>query len=72
MLGLSARLGHLAVGRVADISVQDLRPGNFTWRDNSGDQVQANSVISPAFCLRAGEVIQADSPAVVRPMALAS
>ena len=57
-------LGSLAVGREADISVLDLLKGRFQLTDNSGVEVVTDTLIRPAFCLRGGVRLDADSPLV--------
>jgi dihydroorotase len=61
MLGLSESLGSLAVGREADVSVLGVLDGAFDLSDNGGEHVTAAQLITPEFCLRAGEYIAADS-----------
>ena len=57
-------LGSLAVGREADITVLDVLKGRFQLSDNSGVEMVADTLLRPAFCLRAGERHDADSPLV--------
>jgi dihydroorotase len=64
MLGMSDKIGTLAVGREADISVVEILDGAFTLSDNSGVSVTAQKMIVPLFCLRAGEKFDASSPLV--------
>ena len=47
----------------ADVSVSwdDLR-GRFILRDNEDTKVVAERLLRPAFCLRAGKRLDADSP----------
>jgi dihydroorotase len=54
MLGRESELGSLAVGRVADVSVLDDERGRFVLRDNEKNEVVAERLLRPAFCLRAG------------------
>jgi dihydroorotase len=63
------KLGALAVGREADISVLNLMRGRFTLSDNSGEKVIADRMLTPAFALRAGKQVIADSP-LIPPAAL--
>jgi dihydroorotase len=62
MLGREAELGTLRPGTVADITVLDDRRGRFSLRDNGGAEVIAERVLMPAFCLRAGQRVEADAP----------
>ena len=57
-------LGSLAVGREADITVLDVLKGRFQLSDNSGVEMVADTLLRPAFCLRAGERHDTDSPLV--------
>src|SRR5271156_4940212 len=70
MLGMSGEIGALAVGRAADISVLDDDRGRFLLRDNEKNQVVAERLLRPAFCLRAGERFDADAP--ILPVAVAA
>jgi dihydroorotase len=69
MLQMQDSLGSLLVGREADVSVLDLLKGRFTLADNSGEKVIANEMLTPAFALRAGKQVAADSP-LIPPAAL--
>jgi dihydroorotase len=70
MLGMSDEIGSLAPGRVADISVLHDDRGRFLLRDNEKNQVVAERLLRPAFCLRAGERFDADAP--ILPVAVAA
>ena len=70
MLGRSAEIGSLAVGRVADVSVLDDLRGRFALRDNDSNTVVAERLLQPAFCLRAGQ--RYDAVASILPMAVAA
>lgn len=70
MLGLTDRLGSLAIGRVADVTVLNDDRGRFLLRDNEDNRVVAERLLRPAFCLRAGERFDADSP--ILPAAIAA
>jgi dihydroorotase len=72
MVQMQDTLGSLAVGREADISVIDLLQGRFTLADNSGEKVIANEMLTPAFSLRAGKQMAADSPLIPPPALLAA
>ena len=54
-------LGSLDVGREADVSVLDVLKGRFQLSDNSGVEMVTDTLIRPAFCLRGGTRIDADS-----------
>ncbi len=62
MLGLDGQLGTLGPGAVADISVLTDERGQWILRDNEGTRVTAHRRLAPAFCLRAGQRIDADAP----------
>jgi dihydroorotase len=70
MLGLSDELGALRPGMTADVSVlSDIR-GRFVLRDNERTEVIAERLLQPAFCLRAGQRI--DAIASILPQAVAA
>ena len=69
MVKMQDTLGALLPGREADISVLDLLRGRFTLSDNSGEKVIADQMLTPAFALRAGRQVLADSP-LIPPAAL--
>ncbi|HQT62892.1 MAG: dihydroorotase [Acidocella sp. 20-57-95] len=64
MLGMTDQIGSLGIGFDADISVVELHQGAFELADNSGVKVTTNRMITPSFCLRAGEYIAATSPLI--------
>ena len=70
MLGMSGEIGSLEVGRAADISVLHDDRGRFLLRDNDNNQVVAERLLRPAFCLRAGQRFDADAP--ILPTAVAA
>jgi dihydroorotase len=70
MLGLTDRLGALTPGFAADVSVLWDDRGRFILRDNENTKVIAERLLRPAFCLRAGKRIDADSP--ILPQAIAA
>jgi dihydroorotase len=70
MLGLTDTLGSLAIGRTADVSVLHDDRGRFLLRDNEDHRVVAERLLRPAFCLRAGNRFDADSP--ILPAAIAA
>jgi dihydroorotase len=69
MVRMEDSLGTLAVGREADISVLNLVRGRFTLSDNSGEKVTTDQMLTPAFALRGGKPVLADSP-LIPPSAL--
>jgi dihydroorotase len=64
MLGLQDSLGTLAVGREADVSILELRPGRHDLADNSGEHVTAAELLVPVLALRAGAAHAVTSPLV--------
>ncbi|MFZ2104025.1 MAG: amidohydrolase family protein, partial [Roseiarcus sp.] len=70
MLGMSGEIGSLEVGRAADVSVLHDDRGRFLLRDNDHNQVVAERLLRPAFCLRAGQRFDADAP--ILPAAVAA
>jgi dihydroorotase len=64
MVRMEDKIGSLAIGREADISVLDLLRGRFTLSDNSGEKMTSDQMLAPAFALRAGKPIRADSPLI--------
>lgn len=72
MLGMSEEIGALAVGREADISVIDPLAGDFVLTDNAGGELQTDLLLNPDFCVRGGEIVEADSVLSPDPAALAA
>jgi dihydroorotase len=70
MLGLSDEIGALKVGMDADVSVLTQRSGRFVLRDNEDNSVIADTLLQPAFCLRAG--VRYDADASILPEAVAA
>ncbi len=69
LLRRSEEIGALLPGREADISVlNDLR-GRFLLRDNEKNEVVAERLLQPAFCLRAGRMFDAISPILPKAVA---
>jgi dihydroorotase len=62
MVGLEGELGTLKVGGVADLSVLSDERGRWRLRDNEGTELIAEQLLSPCFCLRAGERFDAAAP----------
>jgi dihydroorotase len=61
MIGMQGELGTLKVGGVADISVLDDQRGRWVLQDNEGTQIVTERMLSPLFCLRAGQRYAADA-----------
>jgi dihydroorotase len=59
MIGMEDELGQLRVGGVADISVLSDARGRWILNDNEGTKVQADRLLEPLFCLRAGRLFHA-------------
>ena len=70
MIGLSGELGTLKPGATADVSVLADERGRFILRDNEKNQVVAERLLRPLFCLRAGKRFDADAP--ILPQAIAA
>jgi dihydroorotase len=62
VLDLQNELGTLAVGSAADISVLGLDKGRWTLEDSLGTQIVARERLRPVMAIRAGTVVEADSP----------
>jgi dihydroorotase len=61
MLRLEGQIGTLKPGVVADVSVLHDERGRWVLRDNEDNQVSATRLLRPAFCLRAGQRVDADA-----------
>lgn len=59
-LGMADRLGALAVGREADLSVLDVVEGEWQFTDSLGRTLRGTKALVPAVTVRAGEVIAPD------------
>jgi dihydroorotase len=70
MLGRVDEIGALKVGREADVSVIAQQTGRFVLRDNEQNEVIAERLLQPAFCLRAG--VRYDAVAPILPQAVAA
>src|SRR3977135_2907068 len=70
MLGLSGEIGTLRPGVDADVTVLNEQPGRYALRDNDNNQVIAERLLQPAFCLRAGT--RYDAVASILPQAVAA
>jgi dihydroorotase len=69
MLGLSDVIGALRPGMDADVTVLTQMHGRYILRDNEKTEVVADSLLQPAFCLRAGERHDAIAPILPRAVA---
>ena len=59
-IGSDGRLGNLAVGRQADISVFDLREGDWVVRDTVGDSLRIQLAAVPILTVKRGQVFEAE------------
>ena len=59
-LGAAERLGSLAVGRQADISVLELREGDWVVKDVLGASLRVARAIVPHLAVKRGEVFLPD------------
>ncbi len=59
-IGLSHRLGSLAVGRQADISVLELRPGDWLVYDILGAGLRVDRALAPHLTVKRGAVFTPD------------
>ena len=66
MLGLAHEIGTLGVGRIADVSVLADERGRWRLADNEGNEVFAQRLLRPLFCLRAG--MRFDAQASILPV----
>jgi len=70
MLGLSDRIGTLRPGTDADVSVLSEKRGRYLLSDNEKNEVIAERLLQPSFCLRAG--VRHDAIASILPQAVAA
>ncbi|MEH2527011.1 MULTISPECIES: amidohydrolase/deacetylase family metallohydrolase [unclassified Bradyrhizobium] len=70
MLGRADEIGALGIGREADVSVLTQQSGRFVLRDNENNEVVAERLLQPEFCLRAGTRYDAVAP--ILPQAVAA
>jgi len=59
----------LSLPEVVATVTSDLLRGRFTLSDNSGEKIHAQEMLTPAFAIRAGRMVAADS-APIPPAAL--
>jgi dihydroorotase len=69
MAGLSEEIGALKPGMAADVSVLDDIRGRFKLQDNERNEVIAERLLMPAFCLRGGRRYDATAPILPRAIA---
>ncbi len=62
MLRMEDKIGTLKPGMDADISVFRILNGEWTLRDSNGKEVVANQLLHPESVVRAGKLINTDSP----------
>jgi dihydroorotase len=70
MIGKQDEIGTLKPGVVADVSVLADERGRFILRDNEKNQVVAERLLQPVFCLREGR--RYDANATILPEAVAA
>jgi dihydroorotase len=70
MLGLSDEIGAIRRGATADVTVLREQRGRFILRDNEHNEVIAERLLQPVFCLRAGK--RHDAVAPILPQAIAA
>jgi dihydroorotase len=61
MIGMEDEIGSLKPGVVADVSVLADQRGKFLLRDNEKNEVVAERLLQPLFCLREGKRYDADA-----------
>ena len=59
-IGAEQRLGRLAVGRQADISVLDIRPGDWMVYDVLGAGLRVDRAVVPFVTVKKGQVFTPD------------
>ena len=70
MIGMADEIGTLKPGVTADVSVLVRRARPFLLRDNEKNEVVAERLLQPLFCLRDGKRYDAD--AIILPEAIAA
>jgi len=60
VLGELDRLGSLAVGRQADVSVLELREGDWLVHDTVGDSLRISQAVVPVLTLKRGVLFEAE------------
>jgi dihydroorotase len=69
MVGMQDVIGTLRPGAGADVTVLNDERGRWVLQDNEGTQVVTDRMLTPAFCLRAGERFDAAAPILPVPLA---
>jgi dihydroorotase len=62
-LGLESEIGTLQPGAGADVAILEQLEGQFTFRDNEGQTIQAERRLRPWLTVRAGQVVEAPADA---------
>ena len=62
-------IGTLRPGVGADVTVLNDDRGRFILQDNEGTRVVTDRMLTPTFCLRAGERFDAAAPILPVPLA---
>ena len=70
VLRLSDEIGAIRAGATADVTVLSEQRGRFILRDNEHNEVIAERLLQPAFCLKAGK--RYDAVASILPQAIAA
>ena len=70
MIGMEDEIGSLKPGVTADVSVLSDQRGKFLLRDNEKNEVVAERLLQPLFCLREGK--RYDATANILPEAIAA
>ena len=70
MIGMEDEIGSLKPGLTADVSVLSDQRGKFLLRDNEKNEVVAERLLQPLFCLREGK--RYDATANILPEAIAA
>ena len=70
MIGMEHEIGSLKPGVTADVSVLSDQRGKFLLRDNEKNEVVAERLLQPLFCLREGK--RYDATANILPEAIAA
>ncbi|PWU19953.1 MAG: amidohydrolase/deacetylase family metallohydrolase [Candidatus Rokuibacteriota bacterium] len=72
MLGMTAELGTLAPGAVADVTVLAMDHGRWTFSDSLGEEITSSLRLRPELTVRAGKLSRPDSPLLGRSMGRAA
>ena len=69
MVGMQDVIGTLRPGVDADVTILSDERGRWVLQDNEGTQLVTDRMLTPAFCLRAGERFDAAAPILPVPLA---